>query len=231
MRHISLIYRPAIYHGNYHMRSYFEGWYFKVADKIKKNVYAIIPGVSFDKDRNSQCFIQVLDGFRAASHYFTYNISDFWYSTKKFEIKIGPNYFSQSELNLDIRDNDIVIEGNLAFDCLTPWPVKVFSPGAMGWYSFVPFMECYHGVVSFEHVITGILNINGQDVDFTGGRGYIEKDWGRSFPAYHLWLQSNHFEQTDCSIMASIARIPWLGGSFDGFIAGFMYHGKLYHHL
>jgi tocopherol cyclase len=225
---ISMIYRPAVYHGSYRMKGYFEGWYFKLVDKNRENAYAIIPGVSFDKAGKSHCFIQVLDGLEATSKYITYTISDFWYSTGKFEIKIGPNYFSDSRLSLSIRDNSIMMEGELSFGHLAPWPIKLFSPGAMGWYAFMPFMECYHGVISFDHAISGILNVNGREIDFTGGRGYIEKDWGRSFPAYHLWLQSNNFEQPGCSIMASIARIPWLGNSFDGFITGFLFQGKLY---
>ncbi|MCK7537696.1 MAG: tocopherol cyclase family protein [Marinilabiliales bacterium] len=30
--------------------------------------------------------------------------------------------------------------------------------------------------------------------DFSGGRGYIEKDWGHSFPSAYVWMQSNHFQ-------------------------------------
>jgi hypothetical protein len=31
--------------------------------------------------------------------------------------------------------------------------------------------------------IDGKLTIADQDHDFSGGRGYIEKDWGQSFPS------------------------------------------------
>ena len=55
-------------------------------------------------------------------------------------------------------------------------------PGVMGPFSFVPFMECYHGVVNIDHKISGSLMINNEEIDFTDGYGYIEKDWGKSFP-------------------------------------------------
>ena len=35
------------------------------------------------------------------------------------------------------------------------YPGTIFSPGIMGWYSFVPFMECKHGIVSINHDLTG----------------------------------------------------------------------------
>ena len=61
----------------------------------------------------------------------------------------------------------------------------------MGWYASMPFMECYHGVVSFGHGLAGTLE-RGRAGLFDGGRGYLEKDWGRAFPAAYVWLHSNH---------------------------------------
>jgi hypothetical protein len=60
-----------------------------------------------------------------------------------------------------------------------------------------------------------------------GGRGYIEKDWGRSFPSGYIWMQANHFQQEGISLKSSIARIPWLGSSFTGFICGLWLQGEL----
>ena len=44
------------------MKNYFEGWYFKIVDKEEKNIYAIIPGISFGNEENIQVFIQFFDG-------------------------------------------------------------------------------------------------------------------------------------------------------------------------
>jgi tocopherol cyclase len=65
-------------------------------------------------------------------------------------------------------------------------------------------------------------------VDFSGGRGYIEKDWGKRFPSAWIWGQSNHFNQESVSLMISVAVIPWLGQSFAGFIIGFLFEGKIH---
>jgi tocopherol cyclase len=89
-------------------------------------------------------------------------------------------------------------------------------------------MECYHGVVSLDHGIEGRLVVNDQPIDLTRGRGYIEKDWGRSFPSAWIWFQSNHFEQPGTSLTASVAIIPWIRRSFPGFIIGLWHEGILY---
>ena len=89
-------------------------------------------------------------------------------------------------------------------------------------------MECYHGVVSMDHIIQGELLIDGQTVDFSGGRGYIEKDWGKQFPSAWIWGQSNHFSQPGISLMLSVAVVPWSGRSFGGYIIGFLYEGVIH---
>ena len=210
------------------MKKYFEGWYFKIVDKQENVVYAIIPGVSFDKDGEAHCFIQFFDGKRAIMHNIKYNISQFQYSKERFEVKIGSNIFTSKKIVLDIDSDKIIVKGSIDLDNLTPWPVTPLRPGAMGPFRFVPFMECYHGVLSFDHKLKGKLTVDNKSFDFTDGRGYIEKDYGKSFPNYYLWMQSNHFPTEGTSIMVSLANIPWLKGSFDGFIVGLMYEGKLY---
>jgi tocopherol cyclase len=78
-----------------------------------------------------------------------------------------------------------------------------------------------------NHVIQGELKVKGKVIDFTDGRGYIEKDWGRSFPSAYVWMQSNHFKESNISIKASVANIPWIRNSFVGFIAGIWLQDKL----
>jgi hypothetical protein len=129
---------------------------------------------------------------------------------------------------LSIDDEIGQISGNLSFDNQVPWPVRFHSPGAMGWFAWVPFMECYHGILSMDHFIEGQLIYEGKSLDFSGGRGYMEKDWGKRFPSAWIWGQCNHFPQTGVSVTFSVAVIPWLGQSFCGFIIGFLHQGMLH---
>ncbi|MDZ7820449.1 MAG: tocopherol cyclase family protein [Candidatus Marinimicrobia bacterium] len=116
---------------------------------------------------------------------------------------------------------------NFVFRKCIPDPAYLLSPGIMGWFGFVPFMECYHGVVSMQHRVSGTLHYNNEKYHFNTGAGYIEKDWGRSFPQSWVWMQANPFKNSDASFMLSIARIPWMGHEFTGVI-GYLYHqGKV----
>jgi hypothetical protein len=90
--------------------------------------------------------------------------------------------------------------------------------------------KLYHGVLSFDHSIAGQLTVDRVALDFDGGRGYIEKDWGQAFPKAWIWTQSNHFGAAapGTCLTASVAIIPWLRGAFPGFIVGLWHGGRLY---
>jgi tocopherol cyclase len=223
------IWRPALYHGHGLTRDFFEGWYFKVVDPTEQHTWAIIPGVFLGQQgQESHAFVQTLNGATGETHYYRYPLAEFAASRAVFDLRIGPNRFSLDRLVLDIARPEQALRGELRFAGVTPWPVTRLSPGIMGWYALVPFMECYHGVLGFDHTVDGALEIDGRHTDFTGGRGYIEKDWGRAFPRAWVWMQTNHFERPGTCLTASVARIPWLGTAFPGFIAGLWHDGRLF---
>ena len=216
---------PNRYHGWGRRRNYFEGWYFKIVDPTERYAFAIIPGISMDQDGNRHAFIQVLDGKQCTAAYHNFPAEAFLPASTHFEVQLGPNRFSDGKMELELSE----LRGKLHLKHISPWPRMLGAPGIMGWYSFVPFMECYHGVVSLNHRLEGRLQVYGKEVDFTGGKGYIEKDWGQSFPSSWIWAQCNHFgEGSNISLMASVANIPWIGNHFIGFIVGFSLGKRLY---
>ncbi len=198
-------------------------------DVNKEHRYAIIPGIfQSAQPARSHTFVQVFDGNTGNLTYHQYPLSSFKFAKGIFDIWIGPNHFTAQNLSFSIESPEQHIKGDLQLSYLTPWPVTLKSPGIMGWYAWAPFMQCYHGVVSMDHLIEGNLQINHQSIDFSAGRGYTEKDWGRSFPESWVWFQCNHFAQAGVSLTASIAIIPWIRGAFPGFIIGLWKRQKLY---
>lgn len=217
---------PAWYQGHHRRPPYFEGWYFKLIDATGANRYAIIPGIF--KSGRPHAFVQVLDGQSGAATYHEFPPDAFWAATDRFEIRVGDNQFSPQGIRLALESAEQAIQGEVRFSAWQPWPVTLRSPGVMGWYAWVPTMECYHGVLSFDHELSGGLAIDGKSVDFGGGRGYVEKDWGQSFPQAWIWLQSNHFERPGVCLTGSIAIIPWRRTQFNGHIVGLWLNGRLY---
>ena len=217
------IFHPEQFQGWGKTNQYFEGWYFKVVNADETKAFAFIPGIAMDENGTQHAFIQVLDGKNRTASYNKFSANDFNPKFGRFEITLAGSFFSSDFIKLDLP----TVKGKLKFSGLVSWPNTWYSPGIMGPYSFVPFMECYHGILSMDHRIEGQLEINGEIIDFENGRGYMEKDWGQSFPSAYLWLQSNHFSQKGIALKVSVAKIPWLGNSFVGFIAGIWFSGKL----
>jgi tocopherol cyclase len=217
---------PGLYHGFDKKPPFFEGWYYKLVSVDESYKVAIIPGVILGQDAHA--FVQVLDGVDGSTAYHTFPFQDFRADKRRFAIEIGDNRFDGGCLSLALERPEGQLTGQINLGPLNPWPVTLLSPGIMGWYAWVPRMECYHGVLSFDHSLQGALTLNGKMMDFSGGRGYIEKDWGQAFPAAWIWFQSNHFGGGSACITGSVAIIPWVGQAFRGFIVGLWLNGELY---
>lgn len=227
INYLRSVHNPAWYHGHGKRAPYFEGWYFKLVTAKQDKRFAFIPGVFINQDPSkTHAFVQVLDGNEGKTYY--HRFGSFEAKPQAFDVRIDRSYFKQDHIVIDIDDEVGRIKGELRFEGIRPWPVSFASPGVMGWFGWLPFLECYHGVLGMDHRIVGTIDIYGDVIDFTDGRGYIEKDWGKSFPSGYIWQQSNHFGQEGTSLSGSIAVIPNLGRSFAGFIVGFLHEDELY---
>jgi len=221
------LYNPEIFQGNLKRKHYFEGWYFKQVTRDQSCTFSFIPGVSL-VDNNPHAFIQIMNGFTRSTDYIKYPLEEFTWDKRKLFLKVGSSTFTDRGIILDIENDSIKLAGQIDFSNVIRYPKSILAPGIMGWYSFIPFMECNHGIVSVNHDLKGGISINGNKIDFTEGKGYIEKDWGTSFPEAWIWIQSNNFREHDTSFSFSIAKIPWMGKFFIGFIAFLYLHGKFY---
>ena len=229
MRDIPLVMLPLAYHGEGKTGPLFEGWYFKLVSPDGASRISVIPGIYLGKEpQDSHSFVQVINGLDGVSHYLPFPADSFSFIPREMDVRVAGNHFTQNQIDLDLKSKEFNLSGKLTFSGLNPWPVTPLSPGVMGWYAWVPGMECYHGIVSMDHRISGSLVINGRQVDFSGGRGYMEKDWGRAMPRAWVWMQSNHFEREGTGLTVSIADIPWGGHSFTGFLGGFLLDGQLH---
>ncbi len=226
MNIIKKVYHPEIYHGHKNNKTFFEGWYYKIVNPDASEKFAIIPGVFLGP--KGYAFIQFLDGKTGDVEFIKYSLNDFSSGKKNFHIYIKNNFFQLNQFNLDIKTEKYFIQGKLTFQNINGWPINLFLPGIMGWYAWIPKMECYHGLLGFNPEINGELTINDRIIDFSGGKAYLEKDWGTAFPEAYIWMQSNHFKNKSASFSASIAIIPWLNNKFKGFIVGLSLDDKLY---
>lgn len=217
--------KPILFQGNMNNDRYFEGWYFKQVCENHQKTISFIPGISLRKG-DQHAFIQVIIAPQIQTHYFRFDIKEFSNEQQPFVIRIADNVFKENGISINLQDENISISGNLNYGTFTNIESSVYSPSIMGPFSYIPNMECNHGVISMGHSVNGQLTVNGQSWQFTNDRGYMEKDWGTSFPKRYLWVQANHFDDPTVSFMASVARIPFLGFTFNGVIANLIVEGK-----
>lgn len=208
------------YHSYAKKHTYFEGWYFK--HQKDSETLAVIPGIHLDSSGHKSAFIQIIT--QSTSYYIPYEFSKVKIFKNKLYIQIGPNIFSSRGMSLAIHTPELQIKGTLHYGPFTPIRYDIMGP-----FKSLPFMECHHGIISMSHEIHGTITLNNRKLDFNQGIGYIEKDWGHSFPKSYIWTQCNYFNLIpSCSIVVSVAHIPFLGFHFNGCICVIHYKDKEY---
>jgi hypothetical protein len=227
--YLKKIKHPELFQGNKKKNHYFEGWYYKLVTADQKVSIAFIPGISMNQ-KDPHTFIQVFvskdDDLK--THYFKFNSDDFIYSHDQFQVQVKNNLFTLSEVNISLDHELMSVYGTIHLNRHIGLNKNLYQPNIMGPFAYLPFMECNHGVISMTSNLKGSLTINNEVYDFSDGKGYIEKDWGKSFPKAYIWLQSNHFHNEKTSFMFSYATIPFMGMSFKGLIVNLIYNQKEY---
>ncbi len=222
MGHRLLPRAPALYHGRKSSRPYFEGWFFKHSSKAGS--LAVIPGVFRGvSGKDDTAFIQVLLSNPVQSFFVRYPFRSFHSDKKRFDIQIGESSFSLEGAAVCI--NEIELEARLAYSKIVTLETSVLSPSIMGPFSYLPGMQCNHGVLSLRHEVNGYACCGDRRMDFDNADGYIEKDWGEAFPESWVWMQCADKES---AFMCSIARIPLGIFSFTGLICVLLADGKQY---
>lgn len=207
------------FHGEGKKFAYFKGWYFK--HQRKKRTICFIPGIQRDQYGGSSAFIQVITN--SETYYIEYPYESFEYNPKHMRIKIGENIFSTKGVKLNIHRKDLEIQGKVKYGHLTPIAYNIMGP-----LRYLPFMKCSHDIISMAHSLDGKILMNGKTLGLNEGKGYIESDYGKSFPKTYFWAQCNDFKQQECSIVAAVADLNVLCLPIRGCFAVIQYQGQEY---
>lgn len=94
----------------------------------------------------------------------------------------------------------------------------------MGLLSYLP-NECNHSISSLHHKVKGNVSLDNKTYDIDG-IGYMEKDWGTSFPKKYVWTQGS--DVLGNSVVFSNATVPILGRYATGFFLVILHNDKKY---
>lgn len=218
MTRLFLMKNPELFQGEKYLnknKNYFEGWYFKNTNN--ENGISFIPGININ-DKEKKAFIQVITN--RESYFINYNIQEFKYKINPFYIQIGENIFSKRGIHIEIKEKKqkLTIYGDIKYSNSKNIKTSRLNPNIMGPFSYIPFMECNHAILSMKNNTQGSIIINDQKINLNSSIGYIEKDWGSSFPKKYIWCQANNFKKTNASFMISLAEVPLKLITFKGII-------------
>jgi len=125
--------------------NFFEGWYYKMVSADQNTVIAIIPGI-FKYGSASHIFTLVL--YNEHCYYFKYGAENL-----KFDLSANGNYnftfdnntftqdFIKFSLHEDITKNVSIHTEGIKFSNLKRWPKTFLSPGVMGPFEWLGFLE------------------------------------------------------------------------------------------
>lgn len=189
------------YQGEKRRKAYFEGWYYKISNE--HHALAFIAGI-VKNHQDEHAFVQIMDTLYHKEIYLRYSINLFSFENDPFCIRIGNHFFKEHEIY--ISDEKEQIYGKFQLGKFTELNTGFLHAGIMGPFSFLPFLPCYHEVISLKHSVEGYLNYKDKNIKFDHAIGYLEKDYGTSFPSAYLWIQSNHSIK-NTSVFLSLASI------------------------
>lgn len=204
-------------------KDYFEGWYYKLLNLDGSVTLSLIPGVSKSVE-DPHAFIQVINNHNHQTYYIRYPLSSFKFQSAPFMITIDQNSFTRNQIILSIKDV-VDLEGVINLGEWTMIDESLYAPNIMGPFAYLPWMECYHGVMSLRHDLNGVLMLNDEVLSFDDGIGYLEKDYGSSFPSRYIWIHSN-MPKIQNSLFFSYAKIPFGLFQFNGLICILEIAGK-----
>tara|TARA_B100000508_G_scaffold130740_1_gene118305 strand:- start:9344 stop:10300 length:957 start_codon:yes stop_codon:yes gene_type:complete len=216
---------PIRKYDNFHFssrkRNAFEGFYFKVAKKDGTTL-VIICGYAKSPEK-SHAFIQVSSQF-ISTLYFEYPIDSLKMGTGRFEFSIGNNHFNTRGIKLTEKNCNV----DLSISMFLPWKRTALKPSIMGQLSRIPLVECKHDVIAPSLEVSGNIEIENNNIRFDNDSGYIDKNWGSSFPRKYKWGHISGFDDPTVSIQFALGRPKWLGIPFPVYVGFFKIKDQIY---
>lgn len=204
------------FHGGRGRGAFFEGWYLK--HRKGGRTLALIPAYHRAASGRPSASLQVVTGDRAWAVDFP--ASRFRVHRDKFAVAVGDSRFTPAGVELDVSGDGLHLTGAIRYGPFTPPESDIMGP-----LRFVPGLQCSHGILSLSHRLEGAVELNGERWDFTGGTGYLEKDWGRSFPGSYLWTQCGW---PGSCVVAAAAEVPLGPGRVTGCVCAVRHGGREY---
>jgi len=210
--------KPTTLRGNLERNKYFEGWFQKIYSKEYNASFVIIYGYATRNTEDRLGFIQILIPKKAPKIIY-FNRNEISCDSEQHIVRMGENLLTTEIIQINTKDLTIQLK-------LMNNQVKRTFKNSMGYSYFLPNLPCYHSVLNTGHQVTG--EIQQKDIRYVlnNDRGYLEKNWGTSFPESYIWLHAVDPHDSKVSMLFSLAEIKWIGKKFIKHVGHFHYDNK-----
>jgi hypothetical protein len=199
-------YKPNSIRGNFERNKYFEGWFQKVYSKEHNASFILIYGYATQNSDDHFGFLQVLiPNQEPEIAYFPKN--EVSCDIEQHIFRMGKNLMTTELIRIDI--NGLRIDLNFKNSQLS----RTFK-NSMGYAYFIPNLPCYHSVLTTAQNVSGEIQHNGVYYTLNNAMGYLEKNWGTTFPESYFWIHAVDPNNPARSLLFSKAKIVWLGKTY-----------------
>ena len=212
------IFKPTTLRGNLERNKFFEGWFQKIYSKEQKASIVIIYGYATQNTQDKFGFIQILFP-NQVNEIIYFNRNAFSCDPHQHIVRMGENVLTTEIIN--IKTNDFTIHLKLKNNQVS----KTFK-NSMGYSYFLPNLPCYHAVLNTGHRVSGEIKQKNERFIIENEPGYLEKNWGTSFPETYYWLHAVDPNDPAVSLLFSRAEIEWIGRKFIRHVGHVRYDQK-----
>lgn len=210
--------KPTTLRGNFERNKYFEGWFQKIYSKKYNASFVIIYGYATRNTEDTLGFIQILIPNKAPQIIY-FNKNEISCDSEQHIVRMGENLLTTETIQINANDINIRLK-------LMNNQVKQTFKNSMGYSYFLPNLPCYHSVLNTGHQVTGEIQQKEAGYVLNNDMGYLEKNWGTSFPESYIWLHAVDPHDSKVSMLFSLAEIKWIGKKFIKHVGHFHYDNK-----
>jgi tocopherol cyclase len=198
--------KPSNLQGNFDRIKYFEGWFHKIYSAKYNASFILIYGYATGNSTNKFGFIQVhIPNQQPLVMYF--NKNEIICDSNQHSVQMGEHIFTTNKIDINTKEIGIQLHLN------DNQPINTFK-NSMGYNYVIPNLPCYHAILNKSHNVSGEIRAGDTSFVMNQEKGYLEKNWGTSFPDNYIWLHAVDPTNSDVNLLFSQAEIKWMGQTF-----------------
>lgn len=211
-------YKPSSLRGNFERSKFFEGWFQKVFSTQHNASFLFIYGYATRNSNDKFGFLQVLIPNQTPEIVY-FPKDEVSCDVDHHIFRMGNNMFTTESIRVSTSDLGIDLK------LLNTHPVRSFK-NSMGYTYYIPNLPCYHSVLNISQTVSGEIQHKGQCYVLDNEMGYLEKNWGASFPERYFWVHAVDPNDPGVSLLFSRAEIMWLGKTFIKHVGHLRFDGN-----